>query len=125
MKIIKAATLLGALALSSMTAFAQSSSFMRVSVPFSFMVGAQKFDAGEYGIQTVTETGVIYIQGAGHTAAVITSPLSIADPESKPSLVFENTVEGERLVKIQMEGEPSRSVPYHGNVSHVKLAASR
>ncbi|HEX4810032.1 MAG TPA: hypothetical protein VH325_13930 [Bryobacteraceae bacterium] len=112
----------GALAVTSLVpALAQDS--MRVTVPFAFTVGTQKMAAGEYDVQSETVNGLVLLQGAGHGVAVLTSPFGAPSPNAKANLVFETTEDGPRLVRVQLEGEPSRSVAYRSQ-AHVKFAVA-
>jgi hypothetical protein len=122
MKMFKTVLAISGLAVTSLVpAFAQADS-MRVNVPFAFLVGTQKMNAGQYNVKSEMPNGLVFIQGEGHGVAVITSPFSAADPNGKPSLVFENTEEGARLVRVHLEGEPSRLLPNHPQ-THVKFTS--
>src|ERR1700761_7395494 len=105
MKMFKTVAMTGALAITSLVpAFAQTE-LMRVTVPFSFLVGTQKMAAGQYDVQTEQANGLVTIQGEGRGVAVITSPFSEAPADGKSSLIFENTEAGPRLVRVQLDGE--------------------
>lgn len=124
MKMFKTMLMFSALAVTSLVpAFAQNAS-MRVDVPFAFLVGTQKFAAGEYDVQSEMTNGVVFLQGEGHGVAVVTSPYSVSDSEGKPSLIFVNTEDGPRLIRVQLLGEPARSLPNHPQ-AHIKLAVAR
>ena len=124
MKMFKTAVTAGALAVASLVpAFAQSET-MRVNVPFSFYVGAEKMGAGQYDVQTETANGLVLIQGEGRGVAVVTSPFSETTPDGKASLIFENTEAGPQLIRVQLDGEPSRRLPTHNQV-RVKFATNR
>lgn len=123
MKMFKTMAIAGALAVTSLVpAFAQADS-MRVTVPFAFTVGTQKMAAGEYDVQSEVVNGLVLIQGEGRGIAVLTSPFGAPSPNAKANLVFENTEEGPRLVRVQLEGEPSRSVAGPSQ-ARIKFAAA-
>jgi hypothetical protein len=124
MKMFKTMLMTGALAVTSMVpAFAQSDS-MRVNVPFAFLVGTQKMPAGEYAVQSQTPNGLVILQGEGRGAAVVTSPFGPYDPNGKPNLVFLKTEDGPVLARVQLQGEPSRSVAIPTQ-ARIKFASTR
>ena len=124
MKMFKTIVMTSALAVTSLVpAFAQSDS-MRVTVPFAFLVGTQKMAAGQYDVQSEMNSGVVLLQGEGHGVAVVTSPFSAADSEDKPSLIFVNSEDGPRLVRVHLAGEPTRALPAPSQ-AHVKLTLAR
>jgi hypothetical protein len=127
MKMFKSISLFAAFAATTLVPAFAATPAMRVNVPFAFIVGNQKLAAGQYAVETASENGngVVLIQGEGHAVAVLTSPLLPARPDSKASLVFQSSQDGAHLVKIQMEGEPSRSVALGSSLDHSKLTASR
>ncbi len=66
MKTIRTIGVLTALAFGAFSASANES-YMRVKVPFSFVVAGQQFAPGDYTISQ-NEAGVILVQGAGKGA---------------------------------------------------------
>ncbi len=88
---------------------ASMSRILQVHVPFAFMVGSQQFGAGNYRIQQ-TENGVIYVQGEGRSALVISSP-GEAKLGTASTLRFTSSQQHEYLVGVQTQGEAPRSLP--------------
>jgi hypothetical protein len=110
------ALLLGAL---STSAFANDS-YMRVKVPFAFVVAGQQFVPGEYVVRQ-NEAGVILVQGEGKGAMVISSPAAPATASHSSSLRFTNA----NLVTVSQEGEASRSIPVRAVEQRTVTMSSR
>jgi hypothetical protein len=101
---ILGALLFGAL---STSAFANDA-YMRVKVPFAFVVAGQQFAPGEYVVKQ-NDAGVILVQGEGKGAMVISSPAAPATASHGSSLRFTNA----NLTTVSQEGEGTRSIPVH------------
>jgi len=84
---------------------------LRVSVPFSFMVGNTKMAAGNYSI-TQSENGMVTIEGAKTSAMVLTVPGEITG-NTTSALSF--TGDSNPVLKaIVVSGSVSREIPLHG-----------
>ena len=114
------ALLLGAL---STSAFANES-YMRVKVPFAFVVAGQQFSPGEYVI-TQNDAGVVTVQGAGKGAMVISSPAAPAGLSHGSSLHFINEQEQFHLTAVEQDGETTRSIPVHAVEQRTVTMSSR
>ena len=108
MKLINQVLLTSALALPSLVSAASSTQTLQVHVPFSFMVGAQQFAAGDYRIQQ-TDNGVIFVQGEGKAVAALSNPAEFK-PGTTSSLRF-TSADQHYLTGVQVQGESSRSIP--------------
>lgn len=107
MKTFKAFGISGALLLGAFTSSAfANDGYMRVKVPFAFVVAGQQFAAGEYVIRQ-NDGGVILVQGEGKGAMVISSPAAPASASHGSSLRFNNA----NLTTVSAEGQASRSIP--------------
>ncbi len=112
MKMFKTLGLLGVLALAGYAGAADGARYLRVNVPFAFVVAGQTLSPGNYNV-TETETGVITIQGGGKAAAVISTPGEISKPGEASALRFTNNNNRTYLVGVSMEGEGTRAIPEH------------
>ncbi len=110
MKMFKTFGLLAVLACGSTLGAAEYSHYLRVNVPFAFVVAGQQFAPGAYDVRE-TSNGIITVQGVGKAAAVISTPLETAKEGEASSLRFTNTGDGEYLAGVSVEGEGSRAVP--------------
>ncbi len=108
MKLFKQVLFASAFALPSLLSAASSGQVLHVHVPFSFMVGAQQFTAGDYRIQE-NDNGVIYVQGEGKSVAAISSPADLKS--GTPSSLHFTNAEQHYLTGVQVQGEASRSIP--------------
>lgn len=108
MKLFNSMLLMSALALPSFVSAASYSQTLQVHVPFSFMVGAQQFAAGDYRVNQA-DNGVIYVQGEGKAAAAISFPAE-TKAGALSSLRFTTTQQHEYLTGVQVQGESSRSL---------------
>lgn len=111
MKILKTLSVFSALALGTFSSAALANeSYMRVNVPFAFVVAGQQFAPGAYVI-TQNDSGLIRVQGAGKGAMVISSPAAPASSIGGSSLRFTNAQAQLNLTTVVQEGEESRSIP--------------
>ena len=110
MKMFKTIGAFGVLALASIATAATTSHYLRVSVPFAFMVAGRHFDAGNYEVKE-SDNGVVLLQGAGKAASVLTIPDRPAGLVDTTALRFTTTGAGQELVGIELEGADSRAIP--------------
>jgi hypothetical protein len=110
MKIFMTFGAFAGLALAGSAGAAEYSHYLKVNVPFSFVVAGQQFAAGQYDIKE-TENGIITVQGQGKAAAVISTPSQIAKPGETSRLSFTSDESREYLSGVSVEGEVSRAVP--------------
>jgi hypothetical protein len=110
MKMFKTAATVSVFAFAGLANASSNTSFLRVNVPFGFVVGGQDLQPGEYTLYE-TDGGVLTVQGEGKTIAVITTPGKGGEEVKKTSLRFTNAANHEYLVGVGVEGEGSRSVP--------------
>lgn len=103
MKIFKTISLSSALALGfvigSGIASAADSEYMKVNVPFSFVVSGKVLPAGTYFVQE-NSSGVVMFQGSGNAAVAMTVPVSPVKVGSIPSLRFTAANGREYLVSL-------------------------
>jgi hypothetical protein len=92
------------------------------NVPFAFSVNGQELPAGTYRVTEFSETGVLYIQGKGLGAIVVTSPAP-AMPRSETALVFAGNGALRSLIGLHTDFG-SRTVPSHPG-DHANSAMSR
>ena len=109
MKMVKKVGALAVLALAGSAGAAEDCHYLRVNVPFSFVVAGQQFASGEYEIRE-TENGVITVQGQGKAAAVISTPSEMPKPGETSRLSFTSAQRREYLSGVSVEGEVSRAV---------------
>lgn len=111
MKTIKAIGVFGALALAALLPAASDSvGYMRVHIPFSFVVAGQQFAAGDYVVKQ-SDNGVVLVQGARKGAMVMSTPAFRSDAGSSSSLRFTNNGEQFNLVTVAEQGVQPRSIP--------------
>jgi len=122
-KLLRGAGLVSALAAASFAGAAETAHYLRVNVPFAFVVAGQQFAAGEYDVRE-TDTGIITVQGAGGVAEVISTPLEAAKEGEHSRLRFTNTESGAHLVSVSVEGEGTRSVAVHSGQERKLALAS-
>ncbi len=108
MKFVSKVLSLSALALPSFLSAASNGQMLQVHVPFSFMVGAQQFAAGDYRVQQ-TDNGVLFVQGEGKAVAAITVPADLKAGSSS-SLRFTNAEQHSYLTGVQVQGESARAL---------------
>ena len=89
---------------------AEYSHYLKVNVPFSFVVAGQQFAAGQYDVKEAAN-GIITVQGHGKAAAVISTPSEIAKPGETSRISFTSNESREYLSGVFVEGEVSRAVP--------------
>ena len=111
MKMLKTFGLLTVLTCGGMLGAAENSYYLRVNVPFAFVVAGQQFGPGEYDVKE-TATGIITVQGVGKAAAVISTPVDSKQGETS-SLRFTNSEGNAYLAGVSVEGEGTRAVPVH------------
>lgn len=119
MKMLKTCGAFAALAFAGSAGAAEYSHYLKVNVPFSFVVAGQQFAAGQYNIKE-SENGIITVQGQGKAAAVISTPSEMAKPGETSRLSFTSNESREYLSGVSVEGEVSRAVPTP-NVTERKL----
>jgi hypothetical protein len=124
MKIFKTIGVFGALALGAFSSAASAAEYMRVNVPFAFVVGSQQFAAGEYVIKQ-TDTGVIFVQGGGKGAMVLSTPAAPASATGNSSLRFTNADQQLHLTTVEQQGVETRSIPVHAVEQRTLMMSSR
>lgn len=110
MKVSKTISVFGALALGVFSSAASAADYMRVNVPFAFVVAGQQFTPGEYIIKE-NESGVILVQGTRKAAMVISTPAAPASATSGSSLRFINSRAQLHLTTVTQAGEATRTIP--------------
>lgn len=118
MKVLKTISVFGALALGAFSSAASAAEYMRVNVPFSFVVAGQQFGAGEY-VVSQNEAGVILVQGGGKGAMVISTPGALASGTAGASLRFTNAQDQMHLTTVSQPGVETRSIPVHAGEQRV------
>lgn len=108
MKFLNKVVCLSALGVPSLLSAASNGPSLQVHVPFSFMVGAQEFAAGDYRVSQ-TENGVIYVQGEGKAAATLSTPADLKTG-TPSSLRFTNAEQHSYLTGVQVQGESARAI---------------
>lgn len=108
MKSIKAIGVFGALALAALSPAGVAGDYMRVHVPFSFVVAGQQFAPGDYVIEQ-SANGVVSVLGAGKGAMVLSTPGAL--PGSNAGLRFTNTGQQLNLVSVDQGGVTTRDIP--------------
>jgi hypothetical protein len=102
---------------------ASAGQLLRVNVPFSFVVAGKEFSPGQYRVEQA-ENGLIFVQGEGHAAAVMSYPGSL-DKSSGTGLRFTTDQSREVLVGVQIEGETSRAIPVRSFAERKLTISSR
>jgi hypothetical protein len=96
---------------------------LRVSVPFSFIVGGAKMPAGDYSV-TQSENGMVTLSGAKASAMVLTVPADYSKSNTT-GLNFTSTTDSPVLTSIQVSGAVSREIPNHSAERKASLASAR
>ena len=122
MKLFKTFTILGVLASAGAAFGAENSHYLKVTVPFAFVVAGQQFTPGEYSVSQ-TETGIITVQGRGKAAAVLSTPFEASKYGETSGLHFTNNESREYLTGVSVEGEGTRAVPVHLSQRTLTLAS--
>jgi hypothetical protein len=108
--LLKFAGLLGALALGTTIASASSSSdYIRVNVPFPFVVAGKAFPAGQYTVQQ-TDRGLLLVRGEGSAAMTLSIPGGSVKAGTLPALHFTANNGREYLVEVN-DDTSSHSLP--------------
>ena len=108
--LIQALSLATVLATSGAFSPVSATEALRVSVPFSFVVGGKEFAAGQYRVEQ-TNSGVIFVKGEGQGAAVLSVPAELSKTGAATGLRFTNSQSHEYLTGVQVEGEATRAIP--------------
>ncbi len=124
MKMFKSSGVLAALAFAGAAGAADYSHYLRVNVPFSFVVAGQQFAAGQYNVKEMGN-GIITVQGQGKAAAVLSTPSQMAKPGETSRLSFTSDESREYLSGVSVEGEVSRAVPMPNTTERKLTLASR
>lgn len=124
MKFLKNISVFGALALGAFSSAASAADYMRVNVPFSFVVAGQQFSPGQYVISQ-SESGVIRVQGAGKGALVISTPSAAAPLHHGSTLSFTNAQAQLNLTTVSQEGEVARAIPVRAVEQRTVTMSSR
>lgn len=124
MTTLKTVGVLGALVLSALStsAFANES-YMRVKVPFAFVVAGQPFAPGDYVVKQ-NDAGVILVQGAGKGAMVISRPAASGTSHTS-ALRFTNAQQQVNLTTVEQDGLGARSIPIHAVEQRTLTLSSR
>ena len=110
MKVLHKIAVVSALALGTLPSIASAADYMRVNVPFAFVVAGKQFAPGEYVISQ-SDAGVILVQGGGNGAAVISTPASASVLSGGSSLHFTNSQEQLHHTSVSQQGGETRSIP--------------
>jgi hypothetical protein len=110
MKSIRLLAAFGILGLTQFAVAAAPNHFLRVNVPFSFVVAGQQFSPGIYNLRE-DANGVVTVQGQGKAAAVISSPESMLPAGQPSSLRFTSASSTEYLSGFAVEGQGMRAIP--------------
>jgi hypothetical protein len=106
---------------------AASSSNLHVKIPFPFVVAGQSLPAGQYVIDTGSNSGVLMIQGEGRGVIVLTTPAS--GSKDKPGLLFQHRANGEHLTGVRSDEaitrQISEEVSTNGKVAALAAVAAK
>jgi hypothetical protein len=116
--IVRSSVFFGLLAALTIGAFAQSSSAVRVHVPFQFVLGRTMMPAGDYVVEQDSTSGIVYFQSrAAHgSVAMLSINNGAALSGRSPRLVFQREGANVVLTKIQLP-DASASFPHSGLIS--------
>jgi hypothetical protein len=109
MKLFPVAAFALALAFAAEMPAAESSDALRVHIPFVFVVAGQEFTPGDYMIHQ-NDSGVVWVQGGGKAAAVLSYPSASAIPGTVSALRFTKSGQKEYLVGVQYQ-QLNRAIP--------------
>jgi hypothetical protein len=130
MRIAKHASLIGVFFVGLFAGPAHAEGLVEANVPFSFVIGGEKFPAGHYEIQT-DGPDITLIRGTNNRAAsyALTIPAADHDPiGSQPALVFTRFENTFRLSEFWITGSEGRvlepSLSRHQGARHAGVTAA-
>ncbi len=88
---------------------ASAAEYLKVNVPFTFVLAGLEFQPGQYTVEE-SNNGVLTVQGEGRGAMVTTIPAELNKPNAPTSLRFVTDGHEYHLVGVQVEGEVNRAV---------------
>lgn len=81
---------------------AEAHDTLRAHVPFAFVVAGQEFAAGDYTVHE-SDSGIVWLQGSGKAAIVLSYPAVPTAPGSAAGLLFTKSGQKEYLVGVQSQ----------------------